>query len=34
MGGRGELLGVEGVEVGGGGRFEHAFATYAARRTP
>jgi hypothetical protein len=35
MGRRGQLLGVESVQVAGGGAgFEHAFATYAPRRTP
>ena len=35
MGRRGELLGVESVQVAGGGAgFEHAFATYAPHRTP
>jgi hypothetical protein len=35
MGRRGELLGVESVQVAAGGAgFEHAFATYAPHRTP
>ena len=34
VGGGGELLGVQSVEVAGGAGFEHAFATYAPRRTP
>jgi hypothetical protein len=33
VGGRGALLGVEGVEVARGGGFEHAFGRYAAPRT-
>jgi hypothetical protein len=35
MGGGGQLLGIESVEIAGGGAgFEHAFATYAPHRTP